>query len=70
MIVIGIERKSGEYKGYAFDKLKIHCTTEIRNGQGQGVFSFTCPVGTQVSLGDDVRPLYNQYGKVVDVQVL
>lgn len=72
--VVGIERKVGEYLGRQFDNTVLHCTYE-KDKLADGVACTSVKVKTEridepVQVGDKVTFFYDQYGSVLQVNIM
>ena len=72
--IVGIERKSGEYNGRAYDNTILHCTYS-KDGLEDGFACASVKVKTErleepIVVGDKVSFYYDQYGNVLRVNIL
>lgn len=72
MKVVGLKRSSGEYKGYNFDKIHLHCLypadeTKEQSGQLSTVIKVPKPLfdSSNISLGDEIEPIYDRFGTLI-----
>ena len=72
--VVGIERKSGEYNGKSYDNTILHCSY-VKDGLDDGCAVAYVKVKTErivepIAVGDKVSFYYDQYGNVLQVNIL
>ncbi|MBQ8407720.1 MAG: hypothetical protein IJY39_02515 [Clostridia bacterium] len=72
--VVGIERKSGEYNGRPYDNTILHCSY-AKDGIEDGFAVASVKVKTErieapIVVGDKVSFYYDQYGNVLQVNIL
>lgn len=72
MKVVGFKRSTGEYKGYNFDKIHIHClypADESKEQSGQLSTVIKVPIAlfeqSNISLGDEIDPIYDRFGTLI-----
>lgn len=72
MTIVGIERKTGEYKGYAYDNVSVYCEESMKesdDSSGIKTYSFKMKRALWLScgcdVGDHVQVAYDRFGNVV-----
>lgn len=72
MLVVGIKPSAGEYNGYNFDKVHLHCLYPANEQKGQeGQLSTVIKVPrslfetTNITIGSDIEPLYDKFGTLI-----
>lgn len=76
MLVIGLARRKGEYQGNAYDNMMIYCTrpadtTKDEQGQITEVIKIkTADFPSIIDIGVEIRPIYDRFGRVVDIQII
>lgn len=76
MKILGIENVNYTSKktGRDIHAVRLHCSESARNVQGERVETLFVPQvvfdSTPVQVGDEIRPLYNRFGRVEAVEVL
>lgn len=75
MVVVGIQASKGEYNGVQYDNVKLHCLVEADVSKGhQGQLTEVVKIPkvlfdeSTVSIGDEITPLYDRYGRVIDIR--
>ena len=76
MLVIGLARRKGEYQGNAYDNMMIYCTRPANTTKGEkGEISECFKIKFSdfpqiIQIGCDIRPIYDRFGRVVDIQMI
>lgn len=76
MYVIGLARRKGEYQGNAYDNMMIYCTRPAdpsKDEQGQVTECIKIKYSDFpeiISPGVEINPIYDRYGRVVDIQII
>lgn len=72
MLVVGLKPSAGEYKGYNFDKVHLHCLYPASESKGQiGQLTTVIKVprtlfeSANISIGDEVEPIYDRFGTLI-----
>lgn len=72
--VIGLVHSVGEYNGNKYDNYNIHCVRKADSTKEEvGDITYILKVKTSlfkenpVSVGDEVSPLYDRYGRIVSL---
>lgn len=76
MKVIGLARRKGEYQGNAYDNMMIYCTRPaVPESNEQGEISDCVKIkfenySSLISIGSDIRVIYDRFGRVVDIEII
>lgn len=69
--IIGIEKRQGVYEGNAYDNTILHCTYKKQNVNGLCVLSLKVKTvnAPDLKVGDNVNPMYDRFGNVVQLTI-
>ncbi len=74
MVIVGIQTSKGEFNGVQYDNVKIHCLVPADSSKGhQGQLTEVVKVpkvlfdSSGVVIGDDINPMYDRYGRVIQI---
>jgi len=80
MKVIGRIRRTGEYQGFPYDNINVHCINPVTTeAQAVGTLSEVLKIGIKsparaiaesLMPGDEINPVYNRSGKVCDITII
>lgn len=75
MKVIGLARRTGDYQGNAYDNMMIYCTrpadpTKNEVGEITEAIKIKFSMYSElIQVGCDIRPIYDRFGRVVDIEI-
>ena len=74
MVVVGIQRSSGDYNGIAYDNYKLHCLVpadESKQQEGQLTDVVKVPKtmfeDSDITIGSVITPYYDKYGRLTRI---
>lgn len=75
MLVVGIQRSSGDFNGIAYDNYKLHClypADEKKEQFGQLSEVIKVPKDMfeelKIDIGSEVVPFYDKYGRLIRIE--
>lgn len=77
MVIFGITHREGEFNGQKYDNYMLSCMREADESKGEeGSIAEILKVSklvfeqSNVSVGQDILPMYDKYGRIVKLDVL
>lgn len=75
MLVVGLARRKGDYQGTPYDNMMIYALRPADESKGeQGQIAEVIKIKYEnysalIDVGVTIRPIYNRYGQVVDIEI-
>lgn len=76
MEVIGLARRRGDYQGVAYDNMVVYCTRPADpNRSEQGLITECIKIKYDsfpgiINIGVEIEPVYDRFGRVVDIRIV
>ena len=76
--VVGLQESSGEYNGFMYDNIKLHCVYDSHSNYLTGVGVETITVSKKFIvqnkvpdlLNKEIKVYYNKHGKLTDIIIV